>query len=61
MDTFNRPETSQDLRDWLRLMEANGELVTVKGAEREREIGGIIDIAMRGMGRPAVLFEDIPG
>ena len=65
MDTFTRPETSpgtsQDLRHWLRLMEANGELVTVKGADREREIGGVVDIAMRGMGRPAVLFEDIPG
>jgi 4-hydroxy-3-polyprenylbenzoate decarboxylase len=61
MDTFTRRETSQDLRDWLRLMQAEGELVTIKGAEREREIGGIVDIAMRGMGRPAVLFEDIPG
>jgi UbiD family decarboxylase len=61
MDTFDRLETSQDLRAWLRQMEDEGELVTVKGADREREIGGIIDIAMRGMGRPAVLFEDIPG
>ena len=61
MDTFTKPETSQDLRAWLRLMQDAGELITVKGADREAEIGGIIDIAMRKMGRPAVLFEDIPG
>ena len=61
MDTIKRTKPQQDLRAWLRLMNENGELLTVKGAEREREIGGIIDVAMRKMGRPAVLFEDIPG
>ena len=61
MDTVNRIETSQDLRTWLTQMNEAGELLTIKGAEREREIGGIVDVAMRKMGRPAVLFEDIPG
>ena len=28
---------------------------------REREIGGIVDLYMRKMGNPAVLFDDIPG
>ena len=58
-DVHRRPQ-SQDLRDWLAQMEEAGELLRVKGADREREIGGIVDIAMRKMGRPAVLFEDIP-
>ena len=51
----------QDLRDWIEGMRAAGEIVDIKGADREREIGGIIDIAMRKMGRPAVLFEEVPG
>jgi UbiD family decarboxylase len=54
-------DNRQDLRNWIELMRAKGELITVKGADRESEIGGIIDIAMRKMGRPSVLFEDIPG
>src|SRR6201998_2046203 len=50
----------QDLRSWISHMQKIGEVITVKGAEREAEIGGIVAIAMRKMGRPAVLFEDIP-
>ena len=34
----------QDLRAWLADMEAAGELKAIKGAEREQEIGGIVDI-----------------
>ena len=33
----------------------------ISGAEREAEIGGIVDLYMRKMGNPAVLFDDIPG
>ncbi len=55
-----RPSTGQDLRGWIKRMADIGELLVVKGAEREKEIGGIVDISMRKMGRPAVLFEDIP-
>jgi hypothetical protein len=51
----------QDLRSWLAAMEAAGEVRVVRGAEREREIGGIVDIYQRRMGNPAVLFDDIPG
>ena len=51
----------QDLRDWIEGMRAAGEILDIKGADREREIGGIVDIAMRKMGRPAVLFEAVPG
>ena len=42
-------------------MEEAGELTTVRGAEREEEIGGIVDIYQRTRGAPAVLFDDIPG
>lgn len=51
----------QDLRAWLAVMEQTGELQRVHGAEPEREIGGLVDIYMRKMGRPALLFEDVPG
>src|ERR1700731_254854 len=57
--TRNAPK--QDLRAWLALMQEAGELVTVTGAGRDEEIGGIVDICQRTMGAPAVMFEDIPG
>jgi UbiD family decarboxylase len=51
----------QDLRAWLAQMEAAGEVMHISGAEREREIGGIVDIYQRKIGNPAVLFDAIPG
>src|SRR5262244_4667351 len=51
----------QDLRSWLAALRAAGELQEIDGAEREAEIGGIVDLYMRKMGNPAVLFDDIPG
>ena len=53
--------SKQDLRVWLAEMEAAGEVTHISGAEREREIGGIVDIYQRKIGNPAVLFDDIPG
>ena len=44
--------------------DAQGAASTVpfaRGAEREEEIGGIVDFHQRQMGNPAVLFDDIPG
>ena len=55
------PGSKLDLRTWLAQMQAAGEVQSVSGAEREREIGGIVDIYQRKMGNPAVLFDDIPG
>src|SRR5215467_16160332 len=57
--TRNAPK--QDLRVWLAQMQDAGELVTVTGADRDEEIGGIVDIYQRTMGAPAVMFQDIPG
>ncbi len=51
----------QDLRTWLAQMEAADELQVVRGADREREIGGIVDVYQRQAGNRAVLFDDIPG
>ena len=56
-----RNAPKQDLRVWLAQMQEAGELVTVTGADRDEEIGGIVDIYQRTMGAPAVMFQDIPG
>ena len=51
----------QDLRAWLARMEAAGEVTRISGAEREREIGGIVDVYQRTRNSPAVMFDEIPG
>src|SRR3954470_15112503 len=51
----------QDMRSWIALMEANGEIQHVTGANREEEIGGLVDIFQRKRGTPALLFDDVPG
>ncbi len=51
----------QDLMSWLDQMDAAGELKRIEGADREEEIGGIVDIYQRKMGRPALLFDNVPG
>jgi 3-polyprenyl-4-hydroxybenzoate decarboxylase len=52
---------NKDLRDWIGDVEAAGELKTIKGAEPKEEIGGIVDIYMRKMGNPPVMFDEVPG
>jgi UbiD family decarboxylase len=51
----------QDLRDWIETIEKAGQLQRVKGADREEEIGCIVDIHQRQAGNKAVFFEDVPG
>src|SRR5205814_7957552 len=58
-DLANAPK--QDLRTWLDEMVAAGEIQHVKGANREEEIGGIVDFYHRQTGNKAVMFDDIPG
>jgi UbiD family decarboxylase len=50
-----------DLRHWVATMRAAGEIQEVSGAEREQEIGAIVDIYQRKMGNQALLFDDVPG
>jgi len=59
MSLSNEPK--QDLRAWIAAMESAGQLQHVSGAEREQEIGGIVDVYQRRLGNKAVLFDDIPG
>ena len=51
----------QDLRAWLAALRAAGEVQDIAGAEREKEIGGIVDIYQRKVGNKAVLFDEVPG
>src|SRR5579884_3523623 len=51
----------QDLRSWIAMLRAADEVQDIKGAEREKEIGGIVDIYQRRVGNKAVLFDDVPG
>src|SRR5215471_13595123 len=71
MDTIDSPagmiaaaksaaRPKQDLRTWLAMLEGAGELTKISGADRDEEIGGIVDIYQRTKGSPAVLFDDIP-
>src|ERR1700730_9845566 len=66
MNTMVKPPSAtsnisqQDLRSWLSEMDAAGEIQHIKGANREREIGGIVDIYQRKIGNPSVLFDGIP-
>jgi UbiD family decarboxylase len=52
---------NKDVRDWIDGIKAAGELKIITGAEPKEEIAGIVDIYMRGMGNPAVMFDEIPG
>ena len=52
---------NKDLRDWMKAVEAAGELKIIKGAEPKEEIGGFVDIYQRKMGNPALLFDNVPG
>ena len=51
---------NKDLRDWIDGVKAAGELKVIKGAETKEEIGGFVDIYMRKMGNPAVMFDELP-
>src|SRR6201995_386124 len=57
----NAAKDRQDLRSWIALLRENDELQDIAGAEREKEIGGIVDIYQRRSGNKAVLFDEIPG
>ena len=52
--------SNKDLRDWISAVKNIGELKVIKGAEPKEEIGGIVDIYMRKMGNPAVMFDEVP-
>ncbi len=51
----------KDLRDWMAEVAALGQLVEVRGANAQSEIGPITRLYMARPGRPALLFQEIPG
>ena len=52
---------NRDLRDFIESIDGIGELKHISGAETGEDIGGIVDIYMRDLGNPALLFDDVPG
>jgi 4-hydroxy-3-polyprenylbenzoate decarboxylase len=51
----------RDLRGWIDAVDLIGELRRVEGAGCDWEIGGLNDVYMERVGRPALLFDKIPG
>ena len=53
----------KDIRDWINIIEQDGELKKINGADWNLEMGGITEMLYREGKRPvpALLFDDIPG
>jgi len=56
-----RNEAMADLRVFLDEVETGGELVKVKGAQADLEIGALFELSNEHLYPPVLLFEDIPG
>src|ERR1700730_11820297 len=50
-----------DLREALERFERAGELMRIRGADWNLEMGALAEIVYRRPNPPAILFEDIPG
>src|ERR671930_931735 len=51
----------QDMRDWLEMVHALGELKVLEGVDWQENIGRISEMLHHTEGAPAVLFDRIPG
>ncbi|HLY66191.1 MAG TPA: hypothetical protein VKU60_11710, partial [Chloroflexota bacterium] len=51
----------QDVRDWLQMVDAAGELRVLEGVDWEENIGRITEMLHHTDGAPAVLFDKVPG
>jgi UbiD family decarboxylase len=58
---LRRGRGHDDLRDWLRMVDAIGELRVLEGVDHRRDIGRITEMLQHTEGAPAVLFDRIPG
>src|SRR5438105_11655091 len=56
-----RGRPHEDMRDWLQMVDAAGELRVLHGVDWEDNIGRITEMLHHTDGAPAVLFDDIPG
>ena len=50
-----------DLREWIKAIDAMGQLKHVNGAGVENDIGEATDVLHHTAGSPAALFDNIPG
>src|SRR5437868_15311276 len=50
-----------DMRDWLEMVDALGELKVLEGVDWQENIGRIAEMLVHTDGAPAVLFDKIPG
>ncbi len=51
----------QDLRDWLQMVDALGELQVLEGVDWQENIGRIAEMLVHTDGAPAVLVDKVPG
>ncbi len=51
----------EDMRDWLEMVDALGELRVLEGVDWQENIGRIAEMLVHTDGAPAVLFDEIPG
>src|SRR5947208_6383926 len=56
-----RGRPHEDLRDWLQMVDAAGDLRVLRGVDWEENIGRVTEMLQHTEGAPAVLFDDIPG
>src|SRR5881397_2269292 len=61
MAVETRVTTPTDLRDWLKRIDALGELQTVRGANTEEDIGMATELLGRTRPSKATVFDDIKG
>ncbi|WP_238011373.1 UbiD family decarboxylase [Dactylosporangium sp. AC04546] len=55
------PESTDDLRQWLRMADKLGQLRVIEGVDIEESVGRISEMLHHTEDAPAVLFDDIPG
>src|SRR5918911_885652 len=51
----------QDVRDWLEMVDALGELKVLEGVDWQENIGRIAEMLVHSDGAPAVLFDKVQG
>src|SRR5438477_8233345 len=61
MAVETKVSTPTDLRDWLKRVDALGELQTVRGATSEEDIGMATELLGRTRPSKATVFDEIPG
>src|SRR5215472_3792135 len=60
-EALTRGGGHDDLRDWIQLVDAAGELRALEGVDCEENIGRVAEMLHHTDGAPAVLFRRIPG